>query len=149
GTEGWFTESSGSSSFSSDSSTQSSSEFTSESEGYGESDSESFGETVVPVWVPIPTQELTTEAEWTREEKLSKVAQLLKEQMQQHCFIKLEAEKTQPLLVPFVKDYGLSEKALLEYQHEVYKSQGALPAADVDRLLGESHQKFLNAASQT
>jgi hypothetical protein len=133
-TEGWLTDSAVLSSFSSDSSSQSSSDFSSESEGYGESDSESFGETVVPVWVAIPTQELTTEAEWTREEKLSKVAQLLKEQMQQHCFIKLETEKTQPLLVPFVKDYGLSEAALLEYQQEVYKIQGALPSADVDRL---------------
>ena len=149
GSEGWFTESAGLSSFSSDSSSQSSSDFASESEGHSETDSESFGETVVPVWVPIPTQELTTESEWTREEKLSKVAQLLKEQMQQHCFIKLDTEKTQPLLVPFVKDYGLSEKALLEYQQEVYKAQGALPAADVDRLLKESHEKFLSAAAQT
>src|SRR5207302_4822096 len=96
----------------SDSSSQSSSDFSSESETHGESHSESSGESQVPVWVPIPRQELTTEAEWTREEKLSKVAQLLKEQMQQHCFIKLDTEKTQPLLVPFVKDYGLPEKAL-------------------------------------
>jgi hypothetical protein len=105
---------------------------------------------VLPHWVTfdrLPVQELTTEAEWTREEKLSQVAQLLKEQMQQHAFIKLGTETTQPLLVPFLKDYGLPEQSLLEYQREVYDQQGALAAIEVDRLLAESHHKFLADAA--
>src|SRR5207253_2342675 len=57
------------------------------------------------------------------------------------------SEKTQPLLVPFVKDYGLPAAALLEYEREVCAAQGALPAADVDRLLEQSRERFLAAAS--
>ena len=115
----------------------------SSSESYASSDSESYGETEVPVWVPIPTKELTTETEWTREEKLSKVAETLKCQQQAHCFIKLDMEKTQPLQVPFVKDPGFSPELLDDYQRDVYAAQGALPAADVDRLIEESQKQFL------
>jgi hypothetical protein len=142
--EGWFTEGTSSS----DISSSSNSDFSSTSESDSESESETYGETVVPVWVPIPKQELTTESEWTREEKLSRVAEMLKCQQQAHCFIKLDMEKTQPLRVPFVKDPGLSPQFLLEYQRDVYAAQGALPAAEVDRLIEESQQQFLAAAGQ-
>jgi len=148
--EGWSTtETRGTSDSLSTSYSDASSAFSAVSHSTSQSHAETEGETVVPVWVPMPIQELGSEAEASRETKLSRVAQLLKEQMQQHCFIKLGTEITQPLLVPFVKDYGLSEQTLLEYQREVYKQQGALPAADVDRLLETSHRKFLAAASQT
>ncbi len=69
--------------------------------------------------------------------------------MQQHCFIKLDGETTQPLLVPFVKDHGLSEQSLAQYQRDIYEQQGALAAPEVDRLLEESRQEFLAAASRT
>ncbi len=143
--EGWFSEGESSS----DISTNASSDFSSSSESRSESETETHGESVVPVWVPIPTEELGSETEWSREEKLSKVAQMLKEQMQRHCFIKLDTEKTQPLCVPFVKDPGLSPQFLAEYEGEVYKAQGALPAPEVDRLIEESRQKFLATAEAT
>jgi hypothetical protein len=146
-TEGWYTESAGLSRVRSNSSSKSESDFESINTAETTSEAESVGKVVTPVWAPIPTQELTTEAEWGREEKLSKIAQLLKEQMQQHCFVKLETTITEPLLVPFVKEYGLSEESLLEYQHQVYKLQGAQPAAHVDHLLDESYRKFLAAAA--
>ena len=147
--EGWSTEIRGTSDAVSNSYSNASSDFSSVSQSDSESESETEGETVVPVWVPIPIQELGSEAEANRETKLSRVAQLLKEQMQQHCFIKLDTDKTQPLLVPFVRDFGLPEQSLLEYQQEVYQKQHALPAADVDLLLEESRQKFLAAACHT
>jgi hypothetical protein len=139
---GWFSENKTESSFSS----SGTSDFESSGGSSSETWSESEGESIVPVWVPIPVQELGSEAEWSREEKVSKVAEMLKCQQQRHCFIKLDTEKTQPLKVPFVKEYSHSPDYLLEYQQAVYQQQGALPAYQVDQLLIESEQKFLTEA---
>jgi len=141
--EGWFGETATSEI---SSATSSDSSFNSEMDGTTEG--ESVSETKVPVWVPIPTQELTTETDWTLEEKLSKVVEILKCQQQRHCFIKLNTELTQPLCVPLVKDYGVQGEALLEYEHEVHQLDGARTAADVDRILVESKQKFLQKAGE-
>ena len=80
---------------------------------------------------------------------MSKIAEMLKTQSQQHCFIKLDTEQTQPLLVPYVHDYSQSPEYLLEYEKEVYSAQGALPAVEVERLIEESSAKFLTAAKET
>lgn len=161
-TEGWFTESTGSNEASSHGSSDSFSDFSSEgnfetsSESRSETSSKGIstgtnsfrasGESVVPVWVPIPVEELGSEAEWGREEKLSKVAEMLKTQQQRHCFIKLDTEKTQPLQVPFVETHPVSEQALAEYQEAVYDEQQAIPGPVADRLLKESEARFLTAA---
>ncbi len=152
--EGWFTETDSSSNSSVTSATQSFSDF--DSESYSESSStggaisssqsSTDGQSIVPVWVPIPVQELGSETEWSREEKVSKVAEMLKFQMRQHCFIKLDEELTQPMKIPFVKTYPLSQESLLEYEQAIYKQQGAIPVQDVDLLLEESKSRFLSAA---
>jgi len=150
-TVGWFSESESRNSFAASSDTtfssQSTSDFSSESESQGESYFESTGESDVPVWVPIPVQELTTESEWTREEKVSKVVEMLKYQQERHCFIKLDNEPTQPLRIPFVREYSQSDKTLLEYERAVYDEQQAVSAADADLLLVQSERKFLQAAT--
>ena len=145
-TEGWFTESSGSSSFYASGSSQSESAFESESESTGESSSETEGVTTGPVFVPIPVQELGSESEWGREEKLSKVAEMLKCQQQRHCFIKIDTEPTQPLRVPDVNTPYVSPETLSEYAAIVYRRQGSLPAAQVDKLLSESERQFMQRA---
>jgi hypothetical protein len=124
------------------------SESTTDSETFGENESGTEGESVIPVWVPIPIQELGSEAEWSREEKVSKVAEMLKAQQQRHCFIKLDYEKTQPLMTSFVDDNSISSDFLLEYEQAIYKAQGALPAAEIDLLLEEQSASFLTAARQ-
>ena len=135
--------------FSSDGKADTISESMAESEGFAEgeifgwSDAETESETEVPVWVPIPIQELGSEAEWSREEKVSKVAEMLKTQQQRHCFIKLDTERTQPLMTPFVKDYSLPEEFLISYEQAIYQQQGALPAAQVDVLVDQQTSLFL------
>jgi hypothetical protein len=116
------------------------------SEANTDTSSSSETTTVLPVWVPIPQQELTTEAEWSREEKLDKVVEILNCQQQAHCFIKLNTQATQPLRVPTVKDYGTTVEALVQYENEVHKAQGARPSADIDRALAESTRLFLRKA---
>lgn len=147
--EGWFTEGESSNSFSSSASSSFTSSSYTEGESSGESFGETEGETVVPAWVPIPVQELANEAEWSREEKVSKVAEMLKTQQQRHCFIKLDIERTQPLRVPFVYEYFLTPEYLLEYEQAVNQAQGASPGAEVDHLLSENETRFLTAARKT
>jgi hypothetical protein len=146
--EGWFTEGESSSNSSSNSSSSFSANSYTEGSSFNETFSEAEGETVVPVWVPIPVQELGSEAEWTREEKLSRVAEMLKYQQEQHCFIKLDTERTQPLKIPFVHDYFISPDNLLEYEKEVYETQGASPGVEVDHILEENEARFLTTARQ-
>jgi hypothetical protein len=152
-TVGWFSESESRNDFAASSATvfssHSSSDFSSESESQGESYSESTGESEVPVWVPIPVQELTTESEWTREEKVSKVVEMLKYQQERHCFIKLDTEPTQPLRIPFVREYSQSDKTLLEYEEAVFQAQGALNGPDVDTLLEQNEKRFLASAAES
>jgi hypothetical protein len=151
--QGWFSESEGRNAFSAESSTvfssESSSEFSSEGQSVGTSSFKTHGESEMAVWVPIPTKELTTESEWTREEKISKVCEMLKYQNERHCFIKLDTEPTQPLEVPFVKDYPHSEESLLEYENAVFDAQGALKSNDVDLLVAENETRFLQLAAGT
>ena len=117
-----------------------------DSDAETESEFESEGETEVPVWVPIPVQELGHESEWSREEKLSMIAEMLKCQQQRHCFIKLDTKKVQPMLVPFVRPYLFSEDFLLEYGAQVSRNTGAISAAEADRLIEEGHTRFLKEA---
>lgn len=138
-TEGWFTESSGMS--------DSESEFTSDTETEGGSESESESITIGTVFVPIPKQELGSETEWSREEKLSKVAELLKLQQQRHCYIKIDTIATQPLRVPDVDTPYVSPETLDDYERLVYSEQAALPAAQIDKLLAESEQEFMQRAA--
>ena len=145
--EGWFGPDEGNISQSESSSDGwADSENESSGESWSEGESETDSETVVPVWVPIPVQELGHETEWSREEKLSKVAEMLSCQQQRHCFIKLGTKKVQPMQVPFVKPYPHPKDFLLEFEAEIAKITGAIPAAEADRLIAEAHRRFLRKA---
>jgi hypothetical protein len=160
GVEGWFTQSESAANFNGENSSRSStssetlsdshsqSEFSSEAETTGQSVFESEGETTSSVWVPIPIKELGSESEWSREEKLSKIAEMLKHQPQRHAFIKLDLEKTQPLLVPTIRDHFVSDENLSEYERRVFTAQGAIPGPEVDRLIAENGQRFLERARE-
>jgi hypothetical protein len=132
--EGWFGNDETLSRFESSTSSETSSEFASE------------GETVVPIFVPIPVQELASEAEWSREEKLSHVAEMLKFQQQRHCFIKIGTDKTQPLKIPFVRACGDVRDDATEYERQIYERQGAVSGRDVDRLVAEQEKEFFAKA---
>jgi hypothetical protein len=119
------------------------SRFDTESQSSSESEMESESEVEVPVFVPIPVKELGSETEWSREEKVSRVAQMLKYQQQRHCFIKIDTEKTQPLKVPFVRDFRVPADYVHQFERGLYDRQGALPAAEADRLIAESQHAFL------
>lgn len=139
-TEGWFTEGTA----------QSESSGISEADGEGwsssssSSESESFTESTSTVFVPIPVQELGSETEWSLEEKRSKVAELLKTQQQRHCFVKIDTQKTEPLLIDRLRDFYLTREEVQQYKLEAFAEQQAISAAAADQHLLEDEQRFLN-----
>lgn len=108
----------------------------SESESY----SESYGEADIPVFVPVPYQELSTVQYYTPEEQLLELTQALKLQLQRHCFIKLPEKETQPLLVPFVKDHYVSKVNIERYVNRLFRRSNALLIEEARGLLEKGIQ---------
>jgi hypothetical protein len=119
-------------------------ESTSNGDSYGESDSVAD----VPIFIPVPFQELSSVQYFSLEEQLHQVTAALKEQFPRHCFIKIQGHETQPLLVPMIEQHYTSEENLLWYRNWQLEQQNALPAPEVDQLLEQQEKKFLEAAGQ-
>ena len=135
-TEGWFEtdDSEGDTVSTGESGGYAESEFSSSSSSQTIGRASQKGKSVVPVWVPIPKQELSSEQDWTLEEKRLKIAQMLKYQAERHCFVNLDqAGGTQPLCVPFIDAPTISAEMSAEYEKESCEKQGSIPAEEVDR----------------
>jgi hypothetical protein len=125
------------------------------SSSWGESstDSESFSESEsvadIPIFFPVPFQELSSVQYFPLEEQLTQLTASLKEQFQRHCFVKIHQQDTQPMLVPFVDPvvtFIYNRKNLDWYMEREFKKQQALPAAAVDELLEAQEAQLLLAA---
>lgn len=110
----------------------------------GEMEAETHGKTVVdiPIFIPVPFKELSSKEYWSLEEQIWRTTDALKEQFQRHCFIKILNKKTQPMLVPFVKEYHFFEEDLIKYQKMLYRQVGALSKREIDRLLEEQKKRI-------
>jgi len=98
-----------------------------------ETESESVAD--IPIFVPVPFQELSSLQFYTLEEQLIELTAALKEQFQRHCFIKIHQNETQPMLVPYVRNYYTPRRNKRWYEQKLLKQEHALPAPEVDRLL--------------
>jgi hypothetical protein len=121
------------------------------SSGYSDSDTytTSESEADIPIFFPVPFQELSTVQYYTMDEQLTELAAALKLQFQRHCFIQIGQQETQPMLVPFVQPvttFTYSRKNLDWYIQRQHEKQHALAATEVDRLLGEQEAALLEAA---
>jgi hypothetical protein len=108
--------------------------------GYSDmySDSTSKSEVDIPIFFPVPFQELSSVQYYSLEEQLTELTGALKNQFQRHCFIQIRQQETQPLLVPFVEPvttFTHNRKNLDWYIGRQHVKHNALPAAEVDRLL--------------
>jgi hypothetical protein len=93
--------------------------------------------------LPMPFQELFNLQTFPLEEQLHQLTAALKEQFPRHCFIKIQGQETQPLLVPVIKDLYTEEENLIWYGDYQLGKQEALPAAAVDELLIEQEKTSL------
>ena len=78
--------------------TTSSGSTSSTSSGFSDSDSYSTSESEadIPIFFPVPFQELSTVQYYTVEEQLTELAAALKLQFQRHCFIQIRQQKPSP-----------------------------------------------------
>lgn len=118
----------------------------------GSSNSESYGDSEsvadIPVFVPVPFQELSSIQYYSLEEQLTELTAALKEQYARHCFIKVPGEDTEPMLVPKVEQRYTAEKNIRWYEDKLLFKNNALPAAEVDRLIAAQETALLQAAGQ-
>jgi TraM recognition site of TraD and TraG len=109
---------------------------TSETDFEGETE----GVADVPILLPVPFTELSGLQYFSTDEQLTQLTAALKEQFPRHCFIKVHDQKTQPMLVPFVKHFHTSAKNLKWYEDKVLTSIHARNAADVDAEILDQQQ---------
>lgn len=115
---------------------------------YSDMDSYSTSESEVdiPIFFPVPFQELSSVQYHSLEEQLTDFAASLKNQFQRHCFIQIGRQETQPMLVPFVEPvttFSYSRKNLDSYIQRQHEKQKGLSAEEVDRLLKEQETALL------
>jgi len=140
----WFNTSpvSGQSSGSSSGSTEASSS----SQASVEHFSESEGVTDIPIFIPVPFQELSSVQYYSLDEQLVEMTAALKEQYGRHCFIKIQNSPTQPLLVPFVESHFTSEKNKRWYIAKQLSKADALSAGQIDQLIESQESALVKAA---
>jgi DNA-directed RNA polymerase specialized sigma24 family protein len=100
-------------------------------------------ETDVPVFIPVPCEELARAKYHTRDQELRSLVDALKEQWQRHCFVKIDREQIQPMRVPFVETLEASERTVNYYVNRQLAKQGALPAWEVDELIEAEMRRLL------
>jgi len=114
--------------------------------GSGEFDADTYGVADIPIFIPVPFQELSSVQYWTLEEQIWRMSDALKEQFPRHCFIKILNQKTQPLLVPLVKEFYLHKDDLLHYQEDLYQKIKAIPMKEADRIVSEQRVELESLA---
>jgi hypothetical protein len=146
GPEQWFGSSGASGRSASDSSGSSS------MSGSGSSGSDSYGDSEsvadIPVFVPVPFEELSSIQYYSLEEQLIELTAALKEQYARHCFIKLPGEEAEPMLVPKVEQFYTAPKNIAWYEDKLLTKNNALPAAEVDRLIAAADRVLLEEPGQ-
>jgi hypothetical protein len=115
-----------------------------------ESSSSSESEVDIPIFFPVPFQELSSVQYFSLDEQLTELTAALKNQFQRHCFIQIRQQETQPMLVPFVEPvttFTYSRRNLNVYIDRQHQKQGALSADEVDRLLVEQEAALLHTVA--
>lgn len=121
------------------------SDATSDSQSFSEQHSDIYSRTIqrFPAFVPIPVQELASETEWSPEEKRSRIAEILRYQQRQHCFIQLDSSETQPLRVATVPQSLVDDGQLNEYKAALFEAEGALPGLEAEKLIEQREFELL------
>lgn len=107
------------------------------------------GEADVPIFVPVPFRELSSIQFYSHDEQLTELTAALKEQFTRHCFIKIHEQKTQPMRVPFIRAFHISEESCAEYQETLMRRSGAIPAAEVERAMAIQDSELVASTSAT
>jgi len=108
----------------------------------GKIHADTSGEIDIPIFIPVPYQELASLEYWKLDEQIWRMSDALKEQFQRHCFIKIMNQKTQPMLVPLIKQFYVEQEELLQFENDLYKSIKAISREKVDQILNEQKEEL-------
>ncbi len=109
---------------------------------------EGSGTADIPIFFPVPFQELSSVQFYSPEEQLLELTAALKEQFERHCFIKIHHQKTQPMLVPFVRAFHTNTENLSWYRKEMFKRSGAISSTQADQKMKEQLSHFAAVTEQ-
>ena len=105
-------------------------------------ESEAFGEIDIPIFYPVPFEELSSAETWSLEEQIWRMSGALMAQLMRHCFIQMPARNTQPMLVPFVKEPRLFLESVAEYEEHLSQKAGALTKMKADMIIEGEKRKL-------
>lgn len=117
----------------------------SSADGVSNTDSESVAD--IPILIPVPFRELSSIEYFPIEEQLLQMTAALKEQFPRHCFIKIQNEDTEPMLVPKVEDVFVSRTNRRWWVNKSLTAFNALPPEEVDALIAAQETALLQAAT--
>lgn len=98
------------------------------------------------VQTPIYRERVSARAEWSRDEKVSRLAQVLRDQPQQTATVKLRQAEAVPFEVPTLQSFSLTTHAVRSYEHSLYASLGALPFEEAKLVVQKSRETFIQRA---
>jgi hypothetical protein len=98
------------------------------------------------VMTPIYEDVVSGRAEWSREEKVSRMAEKLKVQPRQRCTIKIQANPPQEFDVPTLQPYEQGRSRIKGYAEGVYSKLEALTLKDARLTVQKSREAFLSKA---
>lgn len=114
-----------------------------ESQSKGASSSGSVTRGSQLVTTPIFEETVTSRSEWSREEKVSKLAAHLRNQPRQNCMIRLQNTEPEQFTVPTVQEHAMRPAAIEGYRVKVYKSANALKLEEARLTVQKSREDFL------
>jgi len=121
--------------------------------GSGSSGSESSGKSDsvadIPVFVPVPFQELSSVQYYPLQEQITEFTAALKNQFKRHCFVKIQNADAEPMLVPKVEESYIGAEDLSWYERTQFSAANALPVGKVDQMIAEREAALLQAAQTT
>lgn len=98
------------------------------------------------VATPVFEETVSSRAEWSRDEKVSRLAQQLRDQPRQRTTIKLQENEAESFDVPPLQDYSMGPAKVEGYERKVYESLAALPMEDARIVVQKSREDFLSKA---
>ena len=98
------------------------------------------------VSTPVFEQYVSGRAEWSREEKVSRLAQALRDQPRQRCIVKIQNQPAESFDVPTLKDYAISPRLVENYENRIYSALNAPTLEDARLTVQKSREEFLQNA---
>jgi hypothetical protein len=96
--------------------------------------------------LPIYGREVSSITDYTLDERTNFATEQLMNLKQRQCFLKFPSESAAlRWTVPSVREYRVYDSKLRDYEVAIYEKQGARSSEDVDRMMEEDAQRFLNA----